>query len=242
MNYPLAEAILGFAGGARWISRSSDAHREYGAALRALDGPGVRGRVMDLLAAYDPDVVAVQLNLLGSHDAPRMRSRAGWRRRRRFASRPCSRRRSRERHASTTGTRSVSPAANDPGRAARSRGIGRRWEPGLHELVRALAPSPVGRAGTPRQATLRVAGAAGGAVAFERGAGCGALRGRRRTRATKPGRSAAALRGSRGGCRRASTAIAAPGCGADAGRADHRRAGDAPPRAGSNAACVLRVG
>ena len=62
-------------------------HHEYGLSVRPLDGPAFADRVMELAAAYDPDVVAVQLNLLGSHDAPRLRTvlggdarASGWRR------------------------------------------------------------------------------------------------------------------------------------------------------------------
>ena len=42
-----------------------------------LDGPAFAARLGELLTAYDPDVVAVQLNLLGSHDTPRLRSILG---------------------------------------------------------------------------------------------------------------------------------------------------------------------
>jgi neopullulanase len=47
------------------------AHPEYRRDLRPLDGPGFARRLVELLGIYDADVVAVQLNLLGSHDAPR---------------------------------------------------------------------------------------------------------------------------------------------------------------------------
>jgi neopullulanase len=77
MDYPLAEAILGFAGGAHLDHGVIAAHREYGANIREIDGPGFATRLGELLAAYDPDVVAVQLNLLGSHDTPRARSILG---------------------------------------------------------------------------------------------------------------------------------------------------------------------
>ena len=50
---------------------SSTAHHEYRKHLRPLDGPAFAARLVELLGVYDPDVVAVQLNLLGSHDAPR---------------------------------------------------------------------------------------------------------------------------------------------------------------------------
>ena len=71
MDYPLAVAILGFAGGPSLDMDVVRAHHEYTHSLRPLDGPGFATRLVELLGVYDPDVVAVQLNLLGSHDAPR---------------------------------------------------------------------------------------------------------------------------------------------------------------------------
>ena len=71
MDYPLAEAILGFVGGPSLDHGVVAAHHEYGRWLRPLDGPRFAARLVELLGAYDPDVVAVQLNLLGSHDTPR---------------------------------------------------------------------------------------------------------------------------------------------------------------------------
>jgi cyclomaltodextrinase len=71
MDYPLGEAILGFAGGPSLDMGVVRAHLEYERHLRPLDGQGFAERLMALLGAYDPDVVAVQLNLIGSHDAPR---------------------------------------------------------------------------------------------------------------------------------------------------------------------------
>ena len=77
MDYPLAEAILGFAGGTHLDLGVIGAHREYGANVHAFDGPAFAARLGELLTAYDPDVVAVQFNLLGSHDTPRLRSILG---------------------------------------------------------------------------------------------------------------------------------------------------------------------
>jgi cyclomaltodextrinase len=71
MDYPLGEAILGFAGGPSLDMGVVHAHLEYARHLRPLDGPRFAERLMGLLGVYDPDVVAVQLNLIGSHDAPR---------------------------------------------------------------------------------------------------------------------------------------------------------------------------
>ena len=71
MDYPLAEAILGYVGGSSLDMGAVAAHHEYRHRLRPLDGPAFAGRLVELLGVYDPDVVAVQLNLLSSHDAPR---------------------------------------------------------------------------------------------------------------------------------------------------------------------------
>jgi neopullulanase len=71
MDYPLAEAILGYVGGSNLDMTVVQAHRQYRRGLNPLDGAGFAARLVELLGVYDPDVVAVQLNLLGSHDAPR---------------------------------------------------------------------------------------------------------------------------------------------------------------------------
>jgi neopullulanase len=71
MDYPLAEAILGYVGGSSLDLGMVGAHHEYRDHLVPLDGPAFAGRLLELLAVYDPDVVAVQLNLLSSHDTPR---------------------------------------------------------------------------------------------------------------------------------------------------------------------------
>jgi cyclomaltodextrinase len=73
MNYPLAEAILGFVAGPSIDEGLLQAHREY-ARIHRSDAPAFAGRLTELLSAYDPDVTAVQLNLLGSHDTPRIAS------------------------------------------------------------------------------------------------------------------------------------------------------------------------
>jgi neopullulanase len=70
MNYPLAEAIIGFAGGQALNEALLRSHHEYGRVTR-LDAPAFAARVQELLAAYAPETNAVQLNLLGSHDTPR---------------------------------------------------------------------------------------------------------------------------------------------------------------------------
>jgi neopullulanase len=77
MNYPLAEAILGFVAQGHLDEAIVRAHHEYGARTRRRDGAGFAAELERLMALYDPAVSAVQLNLLGSHDAPRFRTMAG---------------------------------------------------------------------------------------------------------------------------------------------------------------------
>ena len=48
------------------------AHHEYRAPRPPARWAGFAGRLVELLGVYDPDVVAVQLNLLGCHDTPRV--------------------------------------------------------------------------------------------------------------------------------------------------------------------------
>jgi len=77
MNYPLGVAILGFVGGSRLDARIIAGQANYERALVPLDGPAF-GRVLDRqLTLYDPAVIAVQFNLIGSHDTPRARSVLG---------------------------------------------------------------------------------------------------------------------------------------------------------------------
>ena len=71
MDYPLAQAILGYVGGSSLDWDAVRAHQEYREHFRPLDGPGFARRLVELLGIYDPDVVAVQLNLISSHDTPR---------------------------------------------------------------------------------------------------------------------------------------------------------------------------
>lgn len=76
MNYPLAEAIIGLVGGRSLNEALLRTHHEYGMVTR-LDGPGFAARLAQLLAAYAPETTAAQLNLLCSHDTPRVLSVLG---------------------------------------------------------------------------------------------------------------------------------------------------------------------
>jgi len=77
MNYPLAEALLGYVAGDHLDEALVRRHHEFGTYTKRLDGPGFAFRLQELLAAYRPETVAAQLNLLDSHDAPRFVSMAG---------------------------------------------------------------------------------------------------------------------------------------------------------------------
>src|SRR4029078_12092089 len=76
MNSPLAEAIIGFVGGRSLNEQLLRSHHEYARVTR-LDGPGFAAALADLLSAYPPETTAAQLNLLGSHDTPRVLSLLG---------------------------------------------------------------------------------------------------------------------------------------------------------------------
>lgn len=77
MNYPLAEALIGYCGGTTidWsLVAGQDQYRET---VRPLDGPAFGGELERLMTAYEPGVVRAQLNLLDSHDTPRFVSMCG---------------------------------------------------------------------------------------------------------------------------------------------------------------------
>ncbi len=77
MNYPLAEAILGFAAQGHLDEAVVRAHHEYGGGTRRRDGAAFAAELERLMGLYDRAVTEVQLNLLDSHDSPRFRTMAG---------------------------------------------------------------------------------------------------------------------------------------------------------------------
>jgi len=77
MNYPLGQAILSFAGAEHLDLEVIRGHHEYGPNVGRMDDPSFARRLEELRDAYDPTVVAVQLNLLDSHDTPRVHSIVG---------------------------------------------------------------------------------------------------------------------------------------------------------------------
>jgi neopullulanase len=169
MNYPLGEAILGFAGGAHLDMGIVTTHHEYRLWVRPLDGAGFADRVIELAHAYDPDVVAVQLNVLGSHDAPRLRTVLGGDARRSLLAMLL--------QATLPGAPSIYygdevglAGGHDPDCRRAFPWDEGRWEPGLRDSVRALLLLRRAERGL-RDGSLRVAGHSGPAVAFERGEG-----------------------------------------------------------------------
>ncbi len=70
MNYPLSRAMLGFAAQHR-LDPAVPLPFEYEGKIRAYDGAGLWAEIKDLEETNPPEVTAVQLNLLSSHDTPR---------------------------------------------------------------------------------------------------------------------------------------------------------------------------
>ncbi len=166
MDYPLGEAILGFVGGPSLDMGVVHAHHEYRRHLRPLDGPGFASRLDELLGVYDPDVVAVQLNLIGSHDAPRALAVLG--------GDLAALRMATVLQCTLPGAPSIYygdeiglTGGNDPANRASFPWDSDRWDSALHGYVRSLlrlrSSEPALRHGT----TVALA-AAGSAFAFER--------------------------------------------------------------------------
>ena len=76
MNYPLAEAILGYVAQQHLNEPVVRAHHEYGGTVHRRDGAAFGLELERLMGLYDRAVTDVQLNLLGSHDSPRFRTMA----------------------------------------------------------------------------------------------------------------------------------------------------------------------
>ena len=72
MNYPLGFAALGFAAGGHRDEAAIHAHHNVRDGVTRDDGSRFLARVERQLTVYDPAITAVQLNLLGSHDMPRI--------------------------------------------------------------------------------------------------------------------------------------------------------------------------
>ena len=76
MNYPLAEAIIGFVAGESLDEPLLRSHSEYRKVQR-LDGPGFTWRLGELGGAYEQASSEAHLNVLASHDTPRILSILG---------------------------------------------------------------------------------------------------------------------------------------------------------------------
>ena len=72
MNYPLARAVLGFVGGEA-LDRDLAAQTGLGR-IEPLQALAFSHRLEDLFGRYRPEVVRAQMNLLTSHDTPRLLS------------------------------------------------------------------------------------------------------------------------------------------------------------------------
>ena len=77
MNYPLLTSIVGFAAGAHLDRRAAGRHGWLGRNLVPLDGPAFAGRLERLMGEYRPAARGAMLNLLGSHDTPRVLTLSG---------------------------------------------------------------------------------------------------------------------------------------------------------------------
>ena len=77
MNYPLLTAIVGFAAGAHLDLRAASLHSWLGRHLVALDGPAFASRLGRLMGEYRPAARGAMLNLVGSHDTPRVLTLSG---------------------------------------------------------------------------------------------------------------------------------------------------------------------
>jgi len=74
MNYPLGFAALSFAAGGHRDEAVIAQHGDVRNGVRREDGPGFAARLRHAVTTYAPEINAVQLNLLGSHDMPRILS------------------------------------------------------------------------------------------------------------------------------------------------------------------------
>ena len=77
MNYPLLTAIVGFAGGPHLDRRAAGGHSWLGRHLISLDGPAFAARLDKLMSEYRPAARNAMLNLIGSHDTPRVLTLTG---------------------------------------------------------------------------------------------------------------------------------------------------------------------
>jgi neopullulanase len=77
MNYPFAEATISFCAGSHLDLRVVGQQGNLAATVRPIDGPTFAERLDHALTCYAPEINAVQLNLLDSHDTPRLLTLCG---------------------------------------------------------------------------------------------------------------------------------------------------------------------
>jgi neopullulanase len=70
MNYPFSRAAFGFFGGVN-LNQTDTVHTGLGY-IEACDGPQFAQVLSDLQQKYDPQIVQAQLNVLSTHDTPRL--------------------------------------------------------------------------------------------------------------------------------------------------------------------------
>jgi cyclomaltodextrinase len=77
MNYGFLTAVASYAGGAHVDRRIASEHGWLASSVFPEDGPAFAGRLDRLMTQFRPEVTAVQYNLVGSHDTPRILSVCG---------------------------------------------------------------------------------------------------------------------------------------------------------------------
>ena len=77
MNYPLLETVVSFVAGRHLDLRAVETQATLRDRIAPLNGIAFGARIGELLTLYDPAVTAVELNMLDSHDTPRLRTMCG---------------------------------------------------------------------------------------------------------------------------------------------------------------------
>src|SRR5262249_25427318 len=72
MNYPLGAAILGFAGGSHLHADTIGSHHTYSRTISHLDPAAFASALELTTSVYPQPTIEAQLNLVGSHDTPRV--------------------------------------------------------------------------------------------------------------------------------------------------------------------------
>jgi cyclomaltodextrinase / maltogenic alpha-amylase / neopullulanase len=166
MNYPLAEGILSFVAADHLDESIIRAHHEFSTTVRPLDGPGFARHLESLLEGFGRDRFGVQLNVLDSHDSPRFLTMAGGDR--------ASLRLATLLQATLPGAPCIYygdeiglEGGLDPDCRRAFPWDATRWDTDTHAFVRAALRLRHGHPAL-RRADLRVVGAGGGALVFQR--------------------------------------------------------------------------